>query len=116
MLPTSVWTEEPTRAVISLLLNPSTPVALLDLALGACRHGPTPLDIPAPLSASRIDSFQLSMPERGDRDRTSRGPGGGRGARRRHSAANTRLVIGRRGAQRNGVGEPAPGAPQWLYQ
>ena len=58
--------------MISRLLNLSTPVALLGLALGACSHGPTPRDIPAPSSVSRIDSFQLSMPELGDRDRTVR--------------------------------------------
>ena len=51
--------------------NLSNPVALLGLALGACSHGRA-----APLTAApspgRVDSFQLTMPELGNRVRTVR--------------------------------------------
>ena len=57
--------------MISRLPNLSTRVALLALALGACSH-PRPAPITAALSPSRVDSFQLTIPELGDRARTVR--------------------------------------------
>lgn len=54
------------------LLNPSLSIALLSLALGACTAGRGAAVAPARPLASRVDSFHVTMPELGDRERTVR--------------------------------------------
>lgn len=66
------------------LLNLSTRVALLALGLGACGHQRAAAATVLPLSGSRIDSFRVSIPELGGRERTVRvylPPGYGQGTR-----------------------------------
>ena len=67
------------------LLNLSTRVALLGLALGACSHRRVAaLTVPPPPSPSRVDSFTLAIPELANRARTVRvylPPGYGSGTR-----------------------------------
>ena len=54
------------------MLKLSTRGALLGLALGGCTHRRAAAAMTPPLSSSRIDSFHVSIPELGNRERTVR--------------------------------------------
>jgi enterochelin esterase-like enzyme len=65
-----VASASPERCIRLLNLSPS--VALLSLALGACNAGRAAAVAPVRPSPSQVDSFRVTMPELGNRERTVR--------------------------------------------
>ena len=97
--------------MISRLLNLSTRVALLGLALGACSHR-RPAPITAALSPSRVDRQYRTL---ADRAHTGIG-GSSMGGLIAIHAGLTRPDIEGAAHNEKAWASRLPGAVQWLYQ